>query len=124
MRVTIVMFSLCLGLTSGAWAADEIKDYTGHFTTQILYTMCSQNNPTARGKCDMYIQGLIYGLKTQQSMQEQGMPVCLPAMTTESARLKILEFIDGTTGGKPGTNADGGDWMAFMGLSAGNLCKK
>jgi hypothetical protein len=29
----------------------------------------------------------------------------------------------GGDGGKPSSNKDGGDWMAFMGLAAGNVCK-
>jgi hypothetical protein len=40
-------------------AADSVKDYTGPFTTQVLYQMCSQDNPVARGKCYMYIEGLM-----------------------------------------------------------------
>jgi hypothetical protein len=66
-------------LGSSSANADVDKDYTGLFTTQFLYRTCSQGNSVARGKCDMYIGGLIYGLNVQESMQEKGMPVCLPA---------------------------------------------
>jgi len=45
-------------------------------------------------------------------------------MTSEIARPKILGFIDEVTGGRPSNNKDGGDWMAFMGVAAGNICKK
>jgi hypothetical protein len=101
----------------------EANDYTGTFTTQFLYAMCSREDAISRDKCDLYIQGLLYGLNIGKSMQEKGMPVCLPAMTPEAARLRILGFIDGTTGGSPSNNKDGGDWMAFMGVAAGNICK-
>ena len=104
-------------------AADGVKDYTGPFTTQVLYQMCSQDDPVARAKRYMYIDGLMYGLNIQKSMHEKGMPVCLPALNSEAARVRILRFIDGTTGRKPENNKDGGDWMAFMGLAAGNICK-
>jgi hypothetical protein len=108
----------------GSGDADDAKDYTGPFTTQILYTMCSKNDAISRENCYLYIQGLMYGLNRQRSMQENGMPVCLPAMSPEAARLRIIKFIDGTTGGKPSNNRDGGDWMAFMGVAAGNICKQ
>jgi hypothetical protein len=52
------------------------------------------------------------------------MAICLLAMDVETARLRILNFIDMTTGGNPDNNKDGGDWMAFMSLAAGNTCKK
>ena len=77
----------------------------------------------SRDKCSAYLQGLIYGLNMQRTMQKQKMPVCLPEMTSRAARLRVLKFIDGATGGKPDNNKDGGDWMAFLGLSAGNICK-
>jgi hypothetical protein len=98
MRKTIAALGVCVGAASGA-RADEPKDYTGPFTTQVLYTMCSQNDATSREKYDLYIQGLLYGLNTQKSMQENGMPVCLPKMNPEAACVRILQFIDGTTGG-------------------------
>jgi hypothetical protein len=99
------------------------SDYVGPFPTQRLYAMCSDNNPAERDKCNFYIQGMIYGLNIQ--IANKDMKACLPkTITTEAARLKILQFIDGTTGGKPASNKDGGDWMAFMGLAAGNLCKR
>ena len=106
-----------------AHAADVIKDYTGPFTTQALYQMCSQDNPEAKAKCYIYIEGLMYGLKIQKSMQDKRMPVCLPTLNPETARVRILKFIDETTGRKPENNKDGGNWMAFMGLAAGNICK-
>ena len=101
----------------------EPEDYAGPFTTEFLYAMCSENNSVSREKCNLYLQGLLYGLKIQRSMQQKGMEVCLPEMTPETARLRILNFIDQTTRGKPSNNKDGGDWMAFMGVSTGNLCK-
>jgi hypothetical protein len=124
LRKTIMTISLCLGLASGAQAANEAQDYVGPFTTQLLYSLCSRNTSTSRNTCYAYIQGLMYGLNTERSMQEKGMPVCLPEMSLETARLNILKFIDGTTGGRPGNNKDGGDWMAFLGLATGNICKK
>ena len=105
-------------------AMAEIKDYAGPFTTEVLYTLCTQPDRLTREKCDLYLKGLMYGLSIQRSMQEQGMPVCLPEMNVEEARTRILKFIAGTTGGRPSNNKDGGDWMAFMGLAAGNICKK
>ena len=49
-------------------------------------------------------------------MQEKGVPICLPAMRPETARLRILELIHASTGGNPSNNKDGGEWMAFMAL--------
>jgi hypothetical protein len=72
----------------------------------------------------MYIQGLVYGLRVARSFQVQGMSVCVPEIASDAARLRVLRFIDQTTGGRPANNKDGGDWMAFMALAAGNLCKK
>jgi hypothetical protein len=102
---------------------DDIKDYAGPFTTEFLYAMCMQNDTLSREKCDLYLQGLLYGLNTQKSMQQKGMSVCLPEMTPETARLRILKFIDDTTAGNPSNNKDGGDWMAYMGVAVGNFCK-
>jgi hypothetical protein len=85
--------------------------------------MCSQDDTVSREKCDYYLQGLLYGLNVQKSMQQKGMAICLPDMTPETARLRILQFIEAATGGKPSSNKDGGDWMAFMGLAAGNVCE-
>jgi hypothetical protein len=101
----------------------DIKDYAGPFTTEFLYAMCTQNDTLSREKCDLYLQGLLYGLNTQKSMQQKGMSVCLPEMTPETARLRILKFIDDTTAGDPSNNKDGGDWMAYMGVAVGNFCK-
>jgi hypothetical protein len=124
MRRTIISLTICIGVASIVHADDEIKDYTGPFTTQVLYDMCSRSDRVSRNKCYMYIQGLIYGIKTQRVMREHGMDICLPEMAPEEARLRILNFIDGTTGGRPQNNKDGGNWMAFLGLSTGNLCSK
>jgi hypothetical protein len=49
-------------------------------------------------------------------MQQNGTSVCLPEMTAEAARLRILQFIEATTGGNPSSNKDGGDW--------GRRCRK
>jgi hypothetical protein len=125
MRALLVTFTLCvLGFAIEARAANETGDYTGPFKTQDLYNICSKNNTVQRAMCYLYIQGLMFGLNTQRSMQEHDTPVCLPEMDPETARLRILKFIDETTGGKPARNKDGGDWMAFMGLAAGNTCKR
>jgi len=102
--------------------SNDVRDYTGPFTTEYLYAMCSQNDTASREKCNYYLQGLLYGLNIQKSMQQKGMAICLPDMTPEAARQRILQFIEGATGGKPSSNKDGGDWMAFMGLAAGNVC--
>ena len=121
MRKSIAaMFALCLGLPS---AAQAIEDYTGPFTTKVLFTMCSRPDRASHEKCDMYLQGLMYGLNVSRSMQGK-LDVCLPDMTTEAARARLVQFIDATTGGKPETNRDSGDWIAFLSLASGNLCKK
>jgi hypothetical protein len=98
-------------------------DYTGPFTTQTLYTMCSQKK--TRDKCLAYIQGLEYGIAISKSMAEKSpsLRFCPPRMTPEEARVRILQFIDGATKGKPSNNKDAGDWMAYMGIVAGNICK-
>ncbi len=111
-------------MASGAQAAEEFKDYTGPFTTHVLYRLCSDNSPVARDKCNIYLQGLMYGIQTQRAMHEHGVPVCLPEISAEAARRRILGFIDTTTGGKPASNKDGGDWVAFVALAAGHTCKK
>jgi hypothetical protein len=56
-------------------------------------------------------------------MQQKGTAICLPDMTPEAARQRILQFIEAASGGNPANNKDGGDWMAFMALAAGNICK-
>jgi hypothetical protein len=99
------------------------EDYVGPFTTEYLYALCSQNDTSSREKCNLYIQGLLYGLNTAKTLREKGTTVCLPDMTPEAARLRILSFIDAITANSPSNNKDGGDWMAFMGVAAGNLCK-
>ena len=101
---------------------DAIKNYDGPFTTDVLYAMCSQTDTASREKCNLYLQGLLYGLTIQKSMQQKGTSVCLPEMTPETARQRILQFIDAATGGNPSRNKDGGDWMAFMGVATGNIC--
>ena len=53
-------------------------DYVGPFTTEYLYAMCSQNDTSSREKCNLYLQGLLYGLNTAKSMQQNATPVCLP----------------------------------------------
>jgi len=104
-------------------ADDGPKDYTGPFTTEFFYALCSQNDTNSREKCDLYLQGLLYGLTIQKSMQQKGTSVCLPELTPEAARVRILQFIEAATGGNPAQNKDGGDWMAFMGVAAGHICK-
>jgi hypothetical protein len=116
-----MIIGFCLGLTSSVYASE---DYKGPFTTQVLYKMCSSDNSVSREKCNIYIQGLMYGLNIQRDLQKKGMPICLPEMTIETARIRMINFIDGVTGGKPDINKDGGDWIAFMSLSAGNICKE
>jgi len=37
---------------------------------------------------------------------------------------RVLSFIDGVTDGKPETNGDSGQWVAYIALAAGNLCHK
>ena len=122
MRRTTMTIGFWLGLASAVCAAEDIKDYVGPFPTEALHAMCSQ--ASQRDKCLMYIQGLMYGLKTQRAMQEHGTPVCVPEMSAEEARVRILKLIDTATAGDPTKNKDGGDWMAFMGLAAGNLCEQ
>jgi hypothetical protein len=85
--------------------------------------MCSQSDTASREKCNYYLQGLLYGLSVQRAMQQKGTAVCVPEMTPEAARRRILQFIEAATGGNPANNKDGGDWMAFMALAAGNICK-
>jgi hypothetical protein len=122
MLKAISTFCLCLAATSGACVAQGSRDYTGPFTTKALYVMCSSSNKIERDKCNFYLQGLMYGLKMAR-FDGGKLQVCLPEMNTEAARLRIVQFINATTGGKPETNGDSGDWVAFMGLAAGNLCK-
>jgi hypothetical protein len=119
--------AICIGIylaivVGNAGAAEEPRDYTGPFPTAALYRMCSDQ--ASRDKCRAYLQGLMYGLTAQKSMSDRGAPVCLPDLTPEAARLRLLQFIDATTGGKPSSNKDAGDWVAFLALASGNLCKK
>jgi hypothetical protein len=108
-----------LALISSAYA-----DYTGPFTTQVLYTICSASDQVSKDKCEMYMQGLLNGLYSDKAAEGSGTPLCLPVMTSDQARARILKFIDQSTGGNPGSNKDGGDWMAYMGLANGNTCKR
>jgi hypothetical protein len=115
--------AICAAVAAGAAAADDQpKDYVGPFPTQALYKMCSDQ--ASRDKCRAYLQGLMYGLNAQKSWYDRGAPVCLPDLTPEAARLRLLQFIDVTTGGKPSSNKDSGDWVAFLALASGNMCKK
>ena len=75
-----------------AHARDNIKDYAGPFTTQDLYTMCSQNNVGSREKCHLYIQGLIYGLNTQKLMQDKKMPVMFTADESRASSNPNTQF--------------------------------
>ena len=114
---------ICLTIIAGSTgAAEEPTDYVGPFPTTALYRMCA--DPASRDKCRAYLQGLMYGLNAQKSMTDKGAAVCLPDMTPEAARLRVVQFVDVTTGGKPSTNKDSGDWIAFLALASGNLCKK
>jgi hypothetical protein len=122
-RNLLIGFTACVAAASGVHAESAV-DYVGPFTTQALYTMCSENDAGSRERCNLYLQGLLNGLETARSMQDHGMPVCLPKMTPEEARIRVLQLIDATTERNPSTNKDGGDWMAFMGIASGNLCKK
>jgi hypothetical protein len=120
----ILALSVCLWLISGApGQATEVEDYKGTFSTQALYDLCSRNDSVSKDKCAIYIQGLMYGLIVGRNSQTNSMPICLPKMDVETARDRILKFIDGVTEGHPSNNKDGGDWMAFMAVAAGNLCK-
>jgi hypothetical protein len=81
---------------------NEGENYKGPFTTQVLYTMCSNEDSALREKCDIYLQGLMYGLKMQiymKKVNDKDMTVCLPEITVEAARLNMLRFIDTMTGG-------------------------
>jgi len=118
-----VLAGICsAGLAGAAVADDQPKDYVGPFPTEALYRMCKE--PASRDRCRAYLQGLMYGLDAQKSMSDRGAPVCLPDITPEAARLRVLQFIDVTTHGNPSSNKDSGDWVAFLALASGNLCKK
>lgn len=120
-RVVIAM-GICVGLASAALAQSAPKDYVGPFPTEKLYAMCTDSRQ--REKCLMYLQGLMYGLRIQKNMSDQGSAVCLPEMSPEEARVRILKLIETTTAGRPQDNKDGGDWVAVTGVAAGNLCKQ
>src|SRR5690242_4912305 len=118
-----VWAGICLAAVLGrTGAAEEPKDYVGPFPTPALYRMCS--DPASRDKCRAYLQGLIYGINVQKSMTDRSAPVCLPDITPEAAQVRLLQFIDAMTQGKPSSNKDSGDWVAFIALASGNLCKK
>lgn len=124
----LVSLTLCVPAATTGWAqgnppaSEGFKDYTGPFPTKALYTMCSRPDRASRDKCNLYIQGLMYGLNVSHQMEGK-LKICLPEMTVEAARLRIIQFIDATTGGKPESNKDSGDWVAFLGLASGNVCK-
>src|SRR3954469_10534000 len=100
MRSTAAIFSVCLSVVPAVAA----EDYKGHFTTQTLYNLCSRKEVSSREGCNLYLQGLVYGIRTQKGMQDQGMRICLPAISSEEARIRILKLIDGITEGKPSNN--------------------
>jgi hypothetical protein len=121
-RNAALSMALCVGLTpTSVRAEDKIPDYVGSFTTEVLYKLCTQESQEARQKCDLYLQGLLSGLDISKTMQVNNMQLCLPKMTSEDARVKVVSFINGITGGRPSSNKDGGDWMAFMGVSVGHM---
>jgi hypothetical protein len=122
MRRVAIAMGVWVGLASAALAESASKDYVGPFPTEKLYAMCSDNHQ--RDKCLMYLQGLMYGLRIQKNLSDQGSAICLPEMSPEEARARILKLIETTTAGKPQDNKDGGDWIAVMGIAAGNLCKQ
>ena len=118
----VVAIGIYVGLASAALAEAAPKDYVGPFPTEKLYAMCS--DARQRDKCLIYLQGLMSGLRIQKSLSDQGSAICLPEMSPEEARIRILQLIDKATAGKPQDNKDGGDWIAVMGIAAGNLCKQ
>jgi len=122
MRKVVTTILLMTAILAGRALA--VENYRGPFSTQAIYQLCSDDERTSREKCELYLQGLLYGIKASRSMEQKGMPVCLPSIGIEEARRRVLRLIDATTGAKPETNKDGGDWMAFLGLVNGNLCKK
>jgi hypothetical protein len=42
--------AVCMGVASVIYAGDEIEDYTGPFTIQVLYNMCSRSDRVSRDK--------------------------------------------------------------------------
>jgi hypothetical protein len=68
-------------------------DYTGPFTTQTLYTMCSQKK--TRDKCLAYIQGLEYGIAISKSMAEKSpsLRFCPPRMTRYCRQFRALRAL-------------------------------
>jgi hypothetical protein len=125
---TLVLGTAIIGFAP--MPAHAVEDYKGPFSTQALYTMCASKNPALREKCNLYLQGLMYGLRVQIVMKDDGMLVCLPDnMTTELARQNLIDFINSITHGNPSSNGDSGDWVAYMSLESGgsltgghNLC--
>ncbi len=120
---TIAILAISFGFAAAA-RAEEPADYKGPFPTSALYEMCSKSDQVSREKCAAYLQGMIYGVRIQKQMSDKGMAVCLPEVAAEQARKRVTGFIDQVTGGHPSNNKDGGDWIAFMALAEGNLCKK
>jgi hypothetical protein len=78
-------------------------NYKGECTTQALYTMCSSTDATVRKNCNMYLEGLMYGLKVQKYMEQEkqtgkhkiDMSTCLPEITVDQARERGCRSKDG-----------------------------
>lgn len=119
----ILMIAIMFGFAETA-NAQQLADYQGPFPTAALYDMCSRKDQASREKCGLYLQGLMYGIRTQKQMMDKDMAVCLPQLTSDEARARIVGLIEKVTAGNPSSNKDGGDWMAFAALASGNLCKK
>ncbi len=121
-RLLTAMGMICMGLASAVAAEPAPRDYVGPFPTERLYAMCTDSQQ--RETCLMYLQGLMAGLRIQRNLTEQGSAVCLPEMSPEQARVRIVQLIDVTTKGRPQDNKDSGDWIATVALASGNLCKQ
>ena len=63
MRKLLQILVPSVALVIPTLTAHAIEDYKGPFTTQALFTMCSSNNLVLREKCNIYLQGLMYGLR-------------------------------------------------------------
>jgi hypothetical protein len=92
----------------------------GPFTTEFLYAMCSQNDTVSREKCDYYLQGLLYGLNVQKSMQQKAWNLS-PGNDSGNGAAAHPAIHRGGDWRQAIQHKDGGDWMAFMGLAAGNV---
>jgi len=111
-------------LSSAPAKAREPDDYKGAFSTQVLYDLCSRKDDASKDKCMLYIQGLLSGLTVGRLVLSKSLAICVPKMDIENARQRILDFIDRVTDHHPANNRDGGDWMAFLALSEGHVCKR